>query len=138
MKTPYDDIISLPHHVSRVHPQMPMYSRAAQFAPFAALSGHEAAISETARQTDTERELADSEAEMLDRKFAVLLQKKEEQPEVTITYFVPDKKKNGGSYHTSTGHIRKIDPDKDVIELTDGTSIPIVPIKNIDCDYFEY
>ena len=83
MKTPYDDIISLPHHVSRVHPQMPMYSRAAQFAPFAALSGHEAAISETARQTDTERELADSEAEMLDRKFAVLLQKKEEQPEVT-------------------------------------------------------
>ena len=76
MKTPYDDIISLPHHVSRVHPQMPMYTRAAQFAPFAALSGHEAAISETARQTDTERELADSEAEMLDRKFAVLLQKK--------------------------------------------------------------
>ena len=138
MKTPYDDIISLPHHVSRVHPQMPMYTRAAQLAPLAALSGHEAAISETARQTDTERELADSEAEMLDRKFAVLLQKKEEQPEVTITYFVPDKKKNGGSYHTSTGHIRKIDPDKDVIELTDGTSIPIVSIKNIDCDYFEY
>lgn len=90
------------------------------------------------RQTDTERELADSEAEMLDRKFAVLLQKKEEQPEVTITYFVPDKKKDGGSYHTSTGHIRKIDPDKDVIELTDGTSIPIVSIKNIDYDYFEY
>lgn len=80
MKTPYDDIISLPHHVSRVHPQMPMYSRAAQFAPFAALSGHEAAISETARQTDTERELADSEAEMLDRKFAVLLQKRRNNP----------------------------------------------------------
>ena len=72
MKHPYDDIIDLPHHVSERHPQMSMYNRAAQFAPFAALTGHNAAITEAARLTEAEQELSESDAEVLNRKLAYL------------------------------------------------------------------
>ena len=92
----YDDIINLPHHVSERHPQMSMYNRAAQFAPFAALAGHDSAITEAARLTDAEQELPESEAEILDRKLA-RLQTMEEKTPVTVTYFVPDSRKDGGS-----------------------------------------
>lgn len=72
MKHPYDDIIDLPHHVSERHPQMSMYNRAAQFAPFAALTGHDSAITEAARLTEAEQELSESDAEVLNRKLAYL------------------------------------------------------------------
>ena len=87
MKHPYDDIIDLPHHVSERHPQMSMYNRAAQFAPFAALTGHKAAITEAARLTEAEQELSESDAEVLNRKLAYL-QSLDEKPTISVTYFV--------------------------------------------------
>ena len=89
MNHPYDDIINLPHHVSERHPQMSMYNRAAQFAPFAALTGHDSAITEAARLTEAEEELSESDAEVLNRKLAYL-QSLDEKPTISVTYFVRD------------------------------------------------
>ena len=133
MKHPYDDIIDLPHHVSERHPQMSMYNRAAQFAPFAALTGHKAAITEAARLT--EEELSESDAEVLNRKLAYL-QSLDEKPTISVTYFVPDDKKEGGSYHTATGIVKSVEPDKGVLQFEDGTGIPVIRIKDIDGECF--
>ena len=135
MKHPYDDIIDLPHHVSERHPQMSMYNRAAQFAPFAALTGHNAAITEAARLTEAEQELSESDAEVLNRKLAYL-QSLDEKPTISVTYFVPDDKKEGGSYHTSTGIVKSVEPDKVVLQFEDGTGIPFIRNKDIDGECF--
>ena len=131
----YDDIIHLPHHVSERHPQMSMYNRAAQFAPFAALTGHTAAITEAARLTEAEPELSESDAEVLNRKLAYL-QSLDEKPTISVTYFVPDDKKEGGSYHTATGIVKSVEPDKGVLQFEDGTGIPVIRIKDIDGECF--
>ena len=131
----YDDIIHLPHHVSERHPQMSMYTRAAQFAPFAALTGHNAAITEAARLTEAEQELSESDAEVLNRKLAYL-QSLDEKPTISVTYFVPDDKKEGGSYHTATGIVKSVEPDKGVLQFEDGTGIPVIRIKDIDGECF--
>ena len=136
MKTPYDDIIHLPHHVSKRHPQMPLYNRAAQFAPFAALSGHDAAVGETARQTDEQHDLSQSERDRLDRKMSRLLQR-EDRPEVGITYFLPDKRKSGGQYRTVTGTIKKVDEIEGRLLLTDGTVIPLDSVSDIRSEVFD-
>ena len=135
MKHPYDDIIDLPHHVSERHPQMSMYNRAAQFAPFAALTGHNAAITEAARLTEAEEELSESDAEVLNSKLAYL-QSLDEKPTISVTYFVPDDKKEGGSYHTATGIVKSVEPDKGVLQFEDGTGIPVIRIKDIDGECF--
>lgn len=135
MKHPYDDIIDLPHHVSERHPQMSMYNRAAQFAPFAALTGHNAAITEAARLTEAEQELSESDAEVLNRKLAYL-QSLDEKPTISVTYFVPDDKKEGGSYHTATGIVKSVELDKGVLQFEDGTGIPVIRIKDIDGECF--
>ena len=135
MKHPYDDIFNLPHHVSERHPQMSMYNRAAQFAPFAALTGHNAAITEAARLTEAEEELSESDAEVLNRKLAYL-QSLDEKPTISVTYFVPDDKKEGGSYHTATGIVKSVEPDKGVLQFEDGTGIPVIRIKDIDGECF--
>lgn len=123
----YDDIINLPHHVSAGHPQMTLSERAAQFAPFAALTGHNAAIQETARYTDSFAELDEDRKELLDeklRELALRLQEEDAQErEVEITYFRPDLKKSGGSYVTVRGRVKKIDGYKHQILLEDGTVI---------------
>lgn len=131
----YDDIIHLPHHVSERHPQMSMYNRAAQFAPFAALTGHNAAITEAARLTEAEQELSESDAEVLNRKLAYL-QSLDEKPTISVTYFMPDDKKEGGSYHTATGIVKSVEPDKGVLQFEDGTGIPVIRIKDIDGECF--
>lgn len=131
----YDDIIHLPHHVSERHPQMSMYNRAAQFAPFAALTGHNAAITEAARLTEAEQELSESDTEVLNRKLAYL-QSLDEKPTISVTYFVPDDKKEGGSYHTATGIVKSVEPDKGVLQFEDGTGIPVIRIKDIDGECF--
>lgn len=131
----YDDIIHLPHHVSERHPQMSMYNRAAQFAPFAALTGHNAAITEAARLTEAEQELSESDAEVLNRKLAYL-QSLDEKLTISVTYFVPDDKKEGGSYHTATGIVKSVEPDKGVLQFEDGTGIPVIRIKDIDGECF--
>ena len=124
-KDVYEDIINLPHHVSERHPQMPMAERAAQFSPFAALTGFGAVTRETERQTDQMREMTENEREELDYKLGILCNFPGEKPCVAITYFVPDEKKEGGAYRTIRGQMRKIDSYKREIIMKDGSHIPI-------------
>ena len=125
----YDDIINLPHPNSAKHPRMPMSDRAAQFSPFAALTGHGAAIEETARITDRRIELTEEEKTVLDEKLRLLL---ETGGEGMITYFLPDERKDGGAYVTKLGTIKKIDPLEGRVILTDRTAIPIKDILEIE------
>ena len=127
----YDDIINLPHHVSKVHPQMSMMNRAAQFAPFAALTGHAAAIEETARLTDEQHELADEDSEALNQKMAYLRETINEHPTITITYFEPDKKKAGGAYKTIEGQLQNIDDYNQCFVMRDGKVVFIRSVLDI-------
>lgn len=136
MTETYDDIIHLPHHVSKRHSQMSLYNRAAQFAPFAALTGYEEAIIETARLTAPKVDMMEDNQQLLDRKLALLSYSLREQPTVSITYFQPDKKKTGGQYLTITGVIKSIRDSERVILMADGKSVSIDTIINIDGDIF--
>ena len=127
----YEDIIDMPHHVSKRHPQMSMYNRAAQFASFAALTGHDSAVKETARLTDSEIELSESEADVLNRKLDYVLKNINECVPVEIVYFEPDKKKDGGYYKTKAGVVKKADLVTGVLELNDGSRILIRHIKDL-------
>lgn len=137
MNSPYADIIHLPHHVSRNHPQMPMLDRAAQFAPFAALTGYEAVVGETARLTASKRELDAQEAEELNRQLAVVIEHLSERPEVTVEYFVPDERKSGGAYVTVTGRVRHISVPEKTLVMEDGTVIGFEDIAAISGFQFE-
>lgn len=136
MTETYDDIIHLPHHVSKRHPQMSLYNRAAQFAPFAALTGYEEAIIETARLTAPKVDMMEDNQQLLDRKLALLSRSLREQPTVSITYFQPDKKKTGGQYLTVTGVIKTIRDSERVILMADGKRVSIDTIISIDGDIF--
>ena len=137
MKTEYDDIIDLPHHVSKVHPQMPLSARAAQFSPFAALVGYEDVIDETARLTEPKRELDESEKAELDRKLGILMSRLGERPLIRIEYFVPDERKDGGRYVTKSGSIVKITPVRKMLTLDDGTVIRFADVADISSDLFD-
>ena len=136
MTGPYDDIIHLPHHVSTTRPQMPRENRAAQFAPFAALTGHDAAVGETARLTDEKIELGESAIADLEMKLNLLADKVAAHPEVTITHFRTDAKKDGGAYITTTGAVKRIDDYEHAIVLVGGEIIKISDILEIDSDLF--
>lgn len=136
MKSQYDDIINLPHHVSKTHPQMPMSDRAAQFSPFAALTGYDAAIRETGRLTDAQTELSEEDADILNEKIAVLVERISEKPHVTVTYFVPDDRKKGGAYSTISGNLRRIDEYERLLIFVDGKIIQMDTIADIECDLF--
>ncbi len=129
----YDDIINLPHQVSKKHKQMPMEERAAQFAPFAALVGYEDAVQETARLTDKRIELDEEAKNILDMKLQMLNEQMKVQiyPQVTIMYFVPDSKKDGGKYIKILGTIKKIDEFRQILVLDDKTEIPIKDVISI-------
>ena len=127
----YDKIIHLPHHTSRNHPPMSMYQRAAQFAPFAALTGHEAAISETVRQLESRIVLSEHERNILDKKFFMLLEHIDEHPIVSIIHFIPDPHKEGGRYDTHTGVVRKWDEHEQVLIFEDETKIKTIHIIDI-------
>ena len=131
MSGPYDDIINLPHPVSQPHPQMSMHDRAAQFSPFAALTGHGAAIEETERETDARADLGEDERENLNRQLCLLRDHLEEQPQVAITYFEPDSRKAGGAYVTIHGIVRKMDMTERYIQMMDRRQILIDNIRNI-------
>lgn len=137
MPTPYDDIIHLPHHVSQNHPQMPLRDRAAQFAPFAALTGYEAAVGETARLTAERREVDAQEAEELNRRLTALIARLPERPEVTVEYFVPDDRKAGGAYVTVTGRVRHISVPEKTLVMEDGAVIALEDIATISGFPFE-
>lgn len=137
MTKTYDDIIHLPHHVSATHPHMSAIDRAAQFSPFAALTGYDAAIKETARLTDKRVELDESMKEALSNNLQMIADRLKEHPEIAITYFQPDAKKNGGAYVTVINTVKKIDVYKRIVVLTDGIVIPVDEIISIDihsCD----
>ena len=136
MKNPYEDIINLPHHVSKTHPQMSMQDRAAQFSPFAALTGYDDAIDETARLTGRKIELGEEAREILDRKLQYLGSIISEQPEISVTYFVPDEKKDGGRYVTATGCLKRINEFERALLFTDGTRISLDEIEDVNSDAF--
>lgn len=135
-QTNYDDIIHLPHHVSKKHPQMSISDRAAQFAPFAALTGHGAAIKETARLTDARIELDENAKTILDEKLKIIQETLDERPEITVTYFQPDEKKAGGRYVSAAGIVKKIDLYRRSVLMEDGRWIPILDIFEIEGELF--
>ncbi|QNO17624.1 MULTISPECIES: hypothetical protein [Eubacteriales] len=137
MKRTYDDIINLPHHISATRSHMTAIDRAAQFSPFAALTGYEAAIKETARLTDERVELDEYAKDALREKLQIITDRIKEHPEITITYFQPDAKKKGGAYVTAVGSAKKIDEYERVVVMTDGTVIPIDETISIDGQIFE-
>ena len=132
MTGPYDDIISLPHPTSAKHPRMPLSDRAAQFAPFAALSGHSAALVETARLTDQRMELDEYEMARVDAELQRLQELLPGRPMASITYFVQDERKNGGSYQTVTRSVKRIDAVSGMIQMTDRQLIPIADVFSIE------
>lgn len=132
----YVDIIDLPHHVSATRPQMSMIDRAAQFSPFAALTGYDAAIKETGRLTDERIELSEESRAALDRKQQLLLDNLPDRPVVSVTYFVPDERKSGGAYVTVTGIVKKVDDYQRLLLLTDGTKIPLDDILDLESELF--
>ena len=136
MNGKYDEIMGLPHHVSKTRPQMPMSDRAAQFAPFAALTGYDAAIKETGRLTDERIELDVEALSALDMKYQLLMEALDEAPEVTITYFQPDERKAGGKYVSAVGTVKKIDDFERRITMRDGTRIPMDDVQSIDGELF--
>lgn len=132
----YDDIIALPHHQSKVHPHMSLQDRAAQFAPFAALTGHGAAIQETQRLTDRQIQLEEDALEALDEKLELIREHIGTEAEVTFTCFVPDEKKEGGSYAACSGCVKKLDLYARTIQLSDNTVISLDKIVDIQGDLF--
>lgn len=130
MSEAYEDIINLPHHVSERHPQMSMTARAAQFAPFAALAGHDAAIREAARETD-EWARDESVLDELDRTLSLLRDGAGLSVEVRITCFIPDDRKTGGRYTTLCGRVKAVDDVGRQILLSDGQAIPFGSITDI-------
>ena len=133
----YDDILHLPHPTSVRHPRMPISERATIFSPFAALPGHAGAIAETARLTDQKMELDEDTKAELDRRQAVLLEHISEQPEITVTWFQPDERKDGGSYLTATGRLKKLDAIQRLLVLTDGTEIPLDDVASLESECFQ-
>ena len=133
----YDDIINLPHHVSTTRPYMAAIDRAAQFSPFAALTGYDNAIKETARLTDERVEMDEYMKDALCDRLQIIVERIKEHPEIAITYFQPDPKKNGGTFITSMGAAKGIDEYERVVVMGDGTMIPIDEIISIDGQIFE-
>lgn len=137
MTREYDDIIHLPYHKSDTRPHMPAIDRAAQFSPFAALTGYDSAVKETARLTEERVELDEYMKHALSDRIQIIADRLKEHPEIAITYFQPDKKKKGGVYVTIISTVKKIDEYKRVILMNDGTMIPIDDILRIDGKIFE-
>lgn len=131
-RNPYEDMLELSHPVSKTHPQMPRRDRAAQFAPFAALTGYEEAVREAARFTEEKMILDEDSKEQLDWKLRCLQEKVKEKPTITVTYFLEDEKKKGGKYVTVTGILKKIDGYTHQFVLESGEEIPVEDIVSLE------
>ena len=131
MQNRYHDIIHLSHHVSKKHRPMPLQSRAAQFSPFAALTGYDEAVEEIARRTDSRYALTEEQMDKLNQTLQLLYDMQREKPLIRVTYFVPDQRKSGGAYREFTGHLRFLDAAKRLLRFTDGTAIPWMEITDI-------
>ena len=135
MNSKYNEIMNLPHHVSKTRPQMPMSDRAAQFAPFAALTGYDDIITEAGRLTDCKIELDESPLNELNAKIQLLRENLANAPEVTFTYFKPDERKAGGAYLTATGTVKKLDDYERQIILQDGTKLPMDDVLDMEWEH---
>lgn len=135
-KFPYEDIVNLPPHISKRHPQPSMMDRAARFAPFAAIIGYEEMVLEEARVTDERIEMDESSKAALNEKLNMILEFIDEQPEVSITYFEPDMRKAGGAYITVIGTVKRIDEYEHLVIMTDGKKINIDEIYNLQSELF--
>ena len=136
-KHPYEDIIQLPHPVSSNHEPMSVHDRAAQFSPFAALTGFDGAIQETARLTVQKIELDETEKAILDEKLRIIQEQLSRQPEVEFLYFRPDELKTGGAYVSIRGIVNKIHEYDRVVVMQDGIRIPIDEIVDITGEVFQ-
>lgn len=125
MKGKYDDMINMPHHVSRGRAHMPVSDRAAQFAPFAALTGYDKTIDEAGRLTDKKIELDEAQKSIINEKLQEVIGNIQLQPPVCVTYFIPDERKTGGSYCTIHERLKKVDEFKRLLIMNDGSRIPI-------------
>lgn len=132
----YDDIIDREHPVSATHPRMSIYDRAAQFSPFAALTGHDAAIKETARQTEQRMILDENSQQLLNERLQIIRDQIKSHPRIVFTYFQEDPWKDGGDYVTVIGEVKKIKETEQVIYLTDGQCIDIRDIVNVEGELF--
>lgn len=132
----YDDIINLPHPTSNKHPRMSLYDRAAQFSPFAALTGHDAAIEETIRLTEERPELSEDRIARINEQLGMIMENIGTKQAVTITYFVPDDRKSGGAFHCHTGIVSKLDEYMHAVVMADHTVIPIEQICQIQGEMF--
>lgn len=135
MSDTYDDILYLPHPTSRTHPRMSRQDRAAQFSPFAALTGYEDTVKETARLTEERPILTEDEMAELDTRLRLAM---ELGAEVTVTWFRPDSRKSGGTCVTATGRIRKADEIQRILTMEDGIKIPIQEITAVDSSIFNF
>ena len=134
----YDDIIDLPHHVSPNRRRMSNTERGAQFSPFAALTGYEAAVEEAARLTDGKKELTEEMKAIIDAKIQAISEHPDAEPQVTITYFKPDERKEGGAYVRVTGAVKEIDRIGKTIVLTGNTRIPMEQIREIEAEWIRW
>ena len=134
----YDDIIDLPHHVSPNRRRMSNIERGAQFSPFAALTGYEAAVEEAARSTDGKKELTEEMKAIIDAKIQAISEHPDAEPQVTITYFKPDERKEGGAYVRVTGAVKEIDRIGKTIVLTGNTRIPMEQIREIEAEWMRW
>lgn len=130
----YDDMLYLPHHVSKTRARMSATDRGAQFSPFAALVGYDEVIRETARRTCTQAELTESEKERINSRLCLLLRQEYAGTPVRIEYFQPDQRKEGGAYVNAEGCVRRIDPLYGILTLDDGTQIFLEDIRSVECD----
>lgn len=135
-KFPYEDIINLPPHISKKHPQPTMMDRAARFAPFAAITGYEEMVLEEARITEERIDLDEGTLSILNEKLNMIQEFIDEEPEITITYFEPDKKKSGGAYIDITGTVKRIDEYEHLVIMTDGKKIRVEDIYDLESDLF--
>lgn len=132
----YADIINLPHHELKTRQRMPIINRAASFSPFAALTGYDDAVKETARLTSERIELDEGAKEILNDKLRIAVDKADREPEIKLTYFLPDKKKDGGAYITIKAVIKRIDEYERLVVFTDKSTIPIDDIYEIEGDIY--
>lgn len=135
-KFPYEDIVNLPPHISMKYPQATMADRAARFSPFAAITGYEDMVLEAARVTEEKIDLDEGTKAMLNEKLQMIIEFLDEQPIVTITYFVPDKKKAGGAYVNITGTVKRVDEYERIVLMMDGKKVSIEDIYSIESDLF--
>lgn len=135
-KFPYEDIINIPRHISKTRPQASMADRAARFSPFAAISGYEDMVREAARVTEERTEITEAAKELINEKLNMIAEFINEEHEVTITYFEPDKKKSGGAYITTTGVVKRIDELKRIVVMKNNKKIKIDDIYALDSELF--